>query len=163
MADPTKILAEAVDPRTPRAAAQRVLESREVDARPRQWMPPQMLPDPAPEEGYVFRWIRVSSRGEADPMNISSKLREGWEPVKASSHPEIQLMGSSERFPDSIEVGGLLLCKMPKEFVEQRNAYYAKMNAQQMDSVDNNFMRENDARMPLFTERKTTVSFGRGS
>lgn len=162
MADPTKILAEAVDPRTPRAVP-RALESREVDARPRQWMPPQLLPDPTPEEGYVFHWIRVSSRGEADPMNISSKLREGWEPVKASMHPEIQLMGSSERFPDSIEVGGLLLCKMPKEFVEQRNAHYAKINAQQMNSVDNNFMRENDPRMPLFTERKTTVSFGRGS
>lgn len=164
MADTTRILADAVDPRAPRAAVQRALESREVDERPRQWMPPQLLPDPHPEAGYVFRWIRVSSRGESDPMNISSKLREGWEPVKASMHPEIQLLsGDAGRFPDGIEVGGLLLCKMPAEFVEQRNAYYGNMNAQQMNSVDNNFMRENDARMPLFAERKTEVKFGRGS
>lgn len=153
------------DPRAPRAAEQRALESREADVRPRQWMPPQMLPDPNPEEGYVFRWIRISNLGTADPMNVSSKLREGWEPVKASDHPEIQLMGASgnARYPDSIEVGGLMLCKTPKELVEQRNAYYRTQANNQMTSVDNNFMRENDPRMPLFRERRTDVTFGRGS
>jgi hypothetical protein len=152
------------DTRAPRAAEQRALDSREADARPRQWLPPQMLPDPNPEEGYVFRWIRVSTLGAADPMNVSSKMREGWEPVKASDHPEIQLVGSGQgRFPDSIEVGGLILCKTPAEMVEQRNAYYRTQANNQMTSVDNNFMRENDPRMPLFKERRTEVTFGRGS
>ena len=98
-------------------------------------------------------------------MNISSKLREGWEPVKASEHPEIQLMniGEKARFPDSIEIGGLILCKTPKEFVDQRNGYYQKQTDSQMQSVDNNFMRENDPRMPLFKERRSEVKFGRGS
>lgn len=153
------------DPRTPRAAEQRTLTSREADERPRQWLPPQMLPDPAPEEGYVFRWIRVSNLGAVDPMNVSAKLREGWEPVKASDHPEIQMpaAGGNSRFPDSIEVGGLMLCKTPKEFVEQRTAYYRSQAENQMRSVDQNFMRENDPRMPLFRERRTEVTFGRGS
>ena len=142
----------------------RELDTRARAERPKQWMPPQLLPDPTPEEGYVYRWIRISTLGTNDPMNVSSKLREGWEPVKASAHPEIQLMGTgSGRYPDSIEVGGLMLCKTPKEFTEQRNDFYQRQAEGQMQSVDNNFMRESDARMPLFKERRSEVSFGRGS
>ncbi len=141
----------------------REFDSRAKTERPKQWMPPTALPDPAPEEGYVFRWIRLSTLGTNDPGNISSKLREGWEPVKASEHPEIQLMGRGGTFPDSIEIGGLLLCKTPVEFVNQRNAYYQRQAEGQIQSVDSHFMRENDARMPLFRERKSEVSFGRGS
>jgi hypothetical protein len=141
----------------------RELETRAKDERPKQWMLPQLLPDPNPEEGYAFRWIRVSTLGTNDPINVSSKLREGWEPVKASDHPEIQLGGGgSGRFPDSIEVGGLLLCKTPKEFVVQRNAHFQRQTDGQMQSVDNAYMRDNDPRMPLFRERKSEVSFGRG-
>jgi hypothetical protein len=143
----------------------RDLETRARVERPKQWMPPELLPTPNPEEGYEFRWIRVSTLNAADPMNVSSKLREGWEPVKASEHPEIQLMqtGEKPRFPDSIEIGGLLLCKTPSEFVQQRNNHFQQLTAGQMASVDNNFMRENDPRMPLFKERRTEVKFGRGS
>lgn len=142
----------------------REFESRAKAERPKQWMPPTLLPDPAPEEGYVYRWIRVSTLGTNDPGNVSGKLREGWEPVKASDHPEIQLMGGGEsRFPGSIEIGGLLLCKTPAELVQQRNGYYQRQAEGQMQSVDNSYMRESDARMPLFRERKSEVSFGRGS
>ncbi len=142
----------------------RELASREKDARPTKWSPPQLLPDPTPEPGYAYRWIRVSTLNTADPMNISSKLREGWEPVKASDHPEIRLFGStSGRFPDAVEVGGLLLCKTPVEFVDQRNAYYSGQAESQMQSVDNNYMRENDPRMPMFKERSTKVTFGTGT
>lgn len=141
----------------------RDIEVRSTMERPKQWMPPQLLPDPNPEAGYAFRWIRVSTLGTADPMNVSSKMREGWEPVKASEHPEIQLMGAKTSIPDSIEIGGLILCKTPIEFVQQRDAFYQQQSEGQMNSVDNNFMRENDPRMPLFRERQTKVSFGRGT
>lgn len=137
-------------------------ETRASAERPKSWMPPQLLPNPTPEPGYEFRWIRVSTLGSSDPMNVSSKLREGWEPVKASEHPEIQLMGTGDkpRFADSIEIGGLLLCKTPSEFVEQRNAHYQAQTDSQMTSVDNNFMRQNDPRMPVFKERRSEVKFG---
>ena len=142
----------------------RELETRNVFERPKQWMPPELLPNPNLEPGYSFRWIRVSTLGSDDPMNISSKLREGWEPVKASDHPEIQLMGNGKgRYPDSIEIGGLMLCKTPTEFSAQRDAYYQKQAESQMNSIDSNFMRENDPRMPLFKERNSKVSFGKGS
>jgi hypothetical protein len=143
--------------------AKRETESREAVARPKQWMPPQLLPDPHPEPGYAFRWIRVSTLDKSDPTNLSSKLREGWEPVKASDHPEIRLFGSSNgQFQDSVLVGGLLLCKTPVEFTEQRNEYYRKQAEAQMQSVDNTYMRESDPRMPMFKERKSEVTFGRG-
>jgi hypothetical protein len=101
--------------------------------------------------------------GQADPMNVSSKLREGWEPVKAVDHPEIITMASeTDRFKDNIVIGGLMLCKTPTEFVEDRNAFYQQQADSQMQAVDNNLMRENDARMPLFNERKSKVTFGRG-
>ena len=78
--------------------ASRDTEVRAQTERPRKWSPPQLLPDPHPEDGYAFRWIRLSTLGSADTMNISSKLREGWEPVKASEHPEIILMsGQTDR------------------------------------------------------------------
>lgn len=145
------------------ARAPRELETREKMERPKQWMPPQLLPDPTPEPGYAYRWIRIASLGKDDATNISGKLREGWEPVKASDHPEIRLFGSNNaRFPDSVEVGGLLLCKTPVEFTDQRNAYYRNQAEAQMNSVDNTYMRENDPRMPMFKERKSTVTFGKG-
>ena len=146
------------------ARPSRDLSTREVAERPKQWMPPKLLPDPIEEEGYKFRWIRIASLGKDDGTNYSSKLAEGWEPVKASDHPEIRLFNSSAaKFPDSIEVGGLLLCKTPVEFTEQRNAYYRKQADAQMESVDNTYMRENDPRMPMFKERKSTVTFGKGT
>jgi hypothetical protein len=92
--------------------------------------------------------------GTADAMNASSKMREGWEPVKLADHPEMQLFADpNARFKDCVEVGGLLLCKIPEEFVNQRNAYYNRQTQNQTDAVDNNFMKENDARMPLFKEK----------
>lgn len=141
----------------------RELESRDKAERPKKWMPPQLLPDPNPEPGYAFRWIRLSTLNTPDATNISSKFREGWEPVKASEHPEVVVMGGvPTRFPDSIEIGGLLLCKTPVEFTVDRDEYYLGQANSQMNSVDNNFMRESDPRMPMFKERSTKVTFGKG-
>ena len=141
----------------------RELETREKTARKRSWVRPDTLPSPIPEEGYQYHWVRVSTRGETDPMNVSLKLREGWEPVKASDHPEIFIAGvENDRFKDNILIGGLLLCKAPIELVQERNEYFNQESQKQIHSVDNSLMRENDPRMPLFNERKTKVSFGKG-
>lgn len=141
----------------------RDLTTRASTTRPTKWLPPQLLPDPTPEPGYAYRWVRISTLNKDDATNISSKLREGWEPVRASDHPEIRLFGTDDkRFPDSVQVGGLLLCKTPMEFAEQRNAYYQQQAEAQMQSVDNTYMRENDPRMPMFKERSSKVTFGKG-
>lgn len=141
----------------------RELETRAVQERPKQWAPPELLPEPDKQPGYAYRWIRVSTLNNADPRNISAKLREGWEPVSLAEQPKFQLLADpNSRFKDNIEVGGLLLCKTPIELVEQRNAHYQKQADNQIEAVDNNLMRQNDPRMPLFNERKTEVSFGKG-
>jgi hypothetical protein len=143
---------------------QRELESRTQQERPKQWTPPELLPEPDKEAGYVYRWVRVSTLNTSDPRNISSKLREGWEPVRIEEQPKFKLLANQDgQFKDNIEIGGLLLCKSPKEFVEQRAAYYAKQTQEQTDAVDNNLMRQSDPRMPIFNERKSSTSFGKGS
>lgn len=138
-------------------------KSREESERPKVWQPASTLPEPDKQAGYAYRWVRVATLGQNDPRNISSKLREGWEPVRIEEQPKFRMMVDPDsRFKDNIEVAGLLLCKAPKELMEQRKAYFASKNQSQMDSVDNNFMRENDARMPLFKEKRSTTSFGSG-
>ena len=141
----------------------RELETRAQVERPKSWQPASALPEPDKQPGYSYRWVRVSALGQADPRNISSKLREGWEPVQIEEQPQFKLMvDPNSRFKDNVEVAGLLLCKIPNEFMDQRKAYYANQTQAQNESVDNNFMRENDPRMPLFRERKSTTSFGNG-
>jgi len=141
----------------------RELESRTQTERPKQWQRPETLPQPDKQPGYAYRWIRVSMMNQADARNISSKMREGWEPVRIEEQPKFKLLADpNSRFKDNIEVAGLLLCKMPLEFVEQRKEYFDKQTQAQAESVDNSFMRESDARMPLFKERKSSASFGKG-
>ena len=149
-----------VQVRKPRETSSRLQEMR----RPERWTRPEGLPDPDPRPGWKHRWIRISTLGNADPSNISSKLREGYEPCKAEDYPELMLHASTEgRFKGNIEVGGLLLCRIPEEFMDQRAQHFENQNRAQMESVDNNFLRQSDARMPLFAEKSTKVSFGSGS
>jgi len=140
---------------------ERELQTRELSERPKQWRPPELLPEPDKQAGFAYRWIRVSMLNQADPRNTSAKLREGWEPVTIEEQPKFKLLTDpSSRFEGSIEIGGLLLCKAPEELVQQRMEYEANQTAQQAEAVDNSFMRQNDARMPLFSEKKSTVTFG---
>jgi len=142
----------------------RELETRKAAYRPEAWRPPETLPMPDDRPGWKHRYIRLSTMGQADPSNISSKMREGYEPCKAEDYPELMMHAAVEgRFKGGIEIGGLLLCRIPEEFMEQRAKYYEQQSKSQVDSVDNNFLRENDPRMPLFSEKKTKVTFGSGS
>jgi hypothetical protein len=141
----------------------RELESRTQVERPKQWAPAETLPEPDKQPGFAYRWIRISTLDKADPRNLSGKLREGWEPVKVSEQPRFQLLiDPNSRFKDNVEIGGLLLCKTPQEFVEQRNKHFENQTQAQTTAIDNSFMRESDVRMPLFAERKSSTSFGKG-
>jgi hypothetical protein len=142
----------------------RELDTRAVQERPKQWAQPDLLPEPDKQAGYSYRWIRVSMMNVADPRNLSAKLREGWEPVPIEEQPKFRLLADpASRFKDNIEVGGLLLCKTPNDFVKQRNDHFSKVTQSQTDAVDNSFMRQSDARMPLFQERKSSSTFGTGT
>jgi len=141
----------------------RELDTTAKKTRKQAWTRPELLPNPVPQAGYTFHWVRVATNGQPDPTNVSSKLREGWTPVKATDHPEIELVSiENERFKDNVVMGGLMLCKAPVELVQERSQYYKDTNDAQIRSVDNNLMRENDPRMPLFNERSSKVTFGKG-
>ena len=147
-------LARELDTTVTRAAMQ----------RPTSWRAPETLPSPNPREGITHRWVRTSMMGQPDVQNISGKLREGYEPCKAEDYPEMMMHASTEgRFMGNIEVGGLVLCSIPSEFLKQREAHFANINKATMESVDNNFMKDNDPRMSKFSEKSTKVSFGSGS
>ena len=142
----------------------RELDTRAVIERPKQWQAPELLPEPDKQAGYSYRWIRVSTLNNADPRNLSAKLREGWEAVKIEEQPKFQLLvDPNSRFKDNIEIGGLLLCKTPTDFVKQRNDHYNNLTQSQTEAVDNNLMRQSDPRMPIFQERKSSTSFGKGN
>ena len=140
--------------RAPRDVSSRDKTSRYV------YVPPSTLPDPTPEPGYGFRWIATHILGKSDATNVSKKMREGWEPVKAADHPELMLHASEN---GNVEVGGLMLCKAPIEFINARNEYYQKQSETQMESVDNNLMRQSDPRMPIFKESSSETRFGKGT
>lgn len=144
---------------------ERELENRTMQERPKQWQQPELLPEPDKQPGYAYRWIRISTLNQADPRNLSAKLREGWEPVRAEEQPKFQLLiDPNSRYKDNIEIGGLLLCKTPSEFVEQRNKFYSDQANAQMKAVENTLMRQSDPRMPLYNDSKVETSrFGKGS
>jgi hypothetical protein len=139
--------------RTPRDLVSRDKSARAV------YVPPSSLPDPTPEPGWTYRYIATHINGRANP-NYSLRMREGWVPVKAVDHPELMLETDAN---GNVEHGGLILCKMPEEKAQARNEYYQKQSEQNVEAVDNTFMRQNDPRMPLFNERKSTTSFGKGN
>ena len=145
--------------RTPRSA-----DSREKTSRRKPWQPPSVLDAPKPPSGYIYRWLRESMVGVEDRGNMSKRIREGWEPVRAEAHPEFEAPTVDEgRHAGVIGVGGLILAKMPIETVEQRRAYYKQMSSDQMEAVDSNLMRESDHRMPISKpNRNSSVTFGKG-
>jgi hypothetical protein len=119
----------------------RDVETRATQERPKQWKAPEILPEINKEEGYSYRFVRTSTMGVPDAFAMTDQ---------------------NSQFEDSIEIGGLLLCKTDEELTKQRDAYYAKKTGEVMESVDNNFMRDQDPRMPLFNDRKTKTTFGKG-
>lgn len=144
--------------RTPRST-----ETREASSRKRTWTRPSALPTPEPKDGLKFRWIRTATLGESDMRNVSTRFREGYVPVMAKDHPDMKILADLDsRFPENIEVGGLLLCAIPQEIAEDRTSQQLQTAKTQMDAVDRNYLRESDPRMPVLqSERSTKTSFGR--
>jgi len=149
-----------MDERTDRSHDTREDFVREDDS----WIPSSVLPTPDPQNGWRFRWIRTSTLGQTDDTNVSMKFREGWVPVKRDDHPELKITSDiNSQFEGNIEQGGLLLCKAPEEKMKARTKHFNEVARRQMESVDSNYMRENDPRMPLLRpEKSTRTTFGKG-
>jgi hypothetical protein len=160
---------ENVEQSTEQVRSPREVQDREVEQRVESWENPSNLPNPTPQPGWVFRWIRTSLLGNADNPNVSKKFREGWQPCRSEDHPELQIhmMDYKSEWADkgNVEIGGQLLCKMPKEKAEARDAHFRKLASNQIDSVDNVYFKDQDSRMATkqVFERKSRTTFGKDS
>lgn len=130
--------------------------------RPVTWAPPSILPDIPDSPDWGFRWVRLSVRGEADDTNVNQSFREGYVPATMEDVGNVAMSSDrSTRFPGGIEVGGLLLCKIPLEVREARDRYYAEKAISQVRGVENEMLRENDPRMPVLRPSvQSRTSFG---
>jgi hypothetical protein len=64
----------------------RSADSREKSSRRKPWQPPSMLDAPQAPPGYAHRWIRAEVRGHDDKANMSKRVREGFELVRAEEY-----------------------------------------------------------------------------
>jgi len=136
-------------------------ETRDKSARRRPWAPPSSLDAPPAPEGFVHRWIRASVMGFDDKKNLSARVREGFELVRADEYPDFEAPTIQDgRHAGVIGVGGLVLARFPAETRDERNAYYNKRTQDQMKAVDNDLMREQHPSMPISNERQSRVTFG---
>jgi hypothetical protein len=141
--------------------ATRDMETRETEQREESWKPAPLLPQPSPKEGIDFRYVRASMRGEADNINVSQALRDGWEPVLSSDYPELKIISDrGSQYPDNVLIGGLLLCSRPKEIGKKFAELATRESEQQMEGLERNYFREQDPRMPMISERKSRITFG---
>ena len=127
--------------------ASRSADSRDKESRRKPWRPPSRLDAPPAPDGTQYRWIRAEVNGQLDNQNVYSKMREGYELVRPENVPE-EYRGLLPTMDDGkhagvISVGGLLLAKIDKQTVEERNAYFRQKAQEQLMAVDNEMMREN--------------------
>ena len=143
--------------------APRATKTRAAKPRRKPWQPPSMLDAPSPPEGYVHRWIRAEVRGFDDRKNISARIREGWELVRKEEYPEFEAPTiDSGRYEGVFGVGGLLLARIPVEIVDERTDFFLQRNAEAMQAVDNDLMKETQHHSMAIQkpERQSRVTFG---
>jgi hypothetical protein len=123
------------------------------------------LDAPPPPEGYIHRWIRESIMGTDDKKNLSARLREGFDLVRADEFPDFEAPTIQDgKHAGVIGVGGLLLARFPIESKQERDAYYRGKTQDQMTAVDNDLMRESNSTMPIIKpDRQSRVTFGKNN
>jgi hypothetical protein len=96
-----------------------------------------------------------------DTKNLSARLREGFELVRAEEYPDFEAPTVQDgRHAGVIGVGGLLLARFPIETLAERNAHFHGVTRDQMAGVDNNLMKEQNSVMPISRDRSSRVTFG---
>jgi hypothetical protein len=140
----------------------RANQTRSKSERPKVWVPPSSLDAPPAPDGFRYRWIRAESVGFQDTKNVSSRLREGYELVRAeevenaSDYPVVD----DGKYKGVVGVGGLLLAKVPIEIAQQRQQYMTNQHKLKTEAIDNDLMKEQDKRMPINIDRQSRVTFG---
>ena len=144
--------------KTPRAQ-----QTRSESERPKVWVNSSHLDAPKCPDGFRQRWIRYETMGQDDTKNITSKLRQGWELVRADAYPDLNYPAIEQgRYKGYIGVGGLVLARIPEELARQRDAHFSKLTKDKQEAVENEPLKDQHPSMPMSNQRRTTYSFGGG-
>ena len=115
----------------------RASSTRSKTERPKVWTPPSSLDAPPAPDGFRHRWIRAESLGFSDTKNVSARLREGFELVRADEYPGTQYPVITDgKYAGVIGVGG------------------------QDEAVEHDLMKEQHKSMPINVDRQSRVTFG---
>ena len=139
----------------------RASQTRSKTERPKVWTPPSSLDAPPAPDGFRHRWIRAESLGFQDTKNVSARLREGFELVRADEYPDAQYPVITDgKYAGVIGVGGLLLARISEEIAKQRAAYIESLAKGQDEAVEHDLMKEQHKSMPINVDRQSRVTFG---
>ena len=139
----------------------RASSTRSKTERPKVWTPPSSLDAPPAPDGFRHRWIRAESLGFQDTKNVSARLREGFELVRADEYPDSQYPVITDgKYAGVIGVGGLLLARISEEIAKQRAAYIDSLSKGQDEAVEHDLMKEQHKSMPINVDRQSRVTFG---
>ena len=139
----------------------RASSTRSKTERPKVWTPPSSLDAPPAPDGFRHRWIRAESLGFQDTKNVSARLREGFELVRADEYPDAQYPVITDgKYAGVIGVGGLLLARISEEIAKQRAAYIESLAKGQDEAVEHDLMKEQHKSMPINVDRQSRVTFG---
>ena len=139
----------------------RASQTRSETERPKVWTPPSSLDAPPAPDGFRHRWLRSESLGFQDTKNISGRMREGYELVRADAYPDTDYPVVTEgKYKGIIGVGGLVLARIPTEIAQQRVDYQKTLTEGQDKAVEHDLMRDQHKSMPIDVDRQSRVTFG---
>jgi hypothetical protein len=102
------------------------------------WEPAPLLPVSGKDPNYVYRWVRLD--------NLDKAMVEGWDPVKGvnkgKEEPPPILLLDGTQIDSAIRKRNLILCKMPKELADKRNAYYQARTDSLLEAQAEKFKEE---------------------
>lgn len=118
--------------------------TREDEARKREWKEPNELDVPESlsrrlkSEGFGTRWIRVLQEGKPDPVNVMTKMREGYAFVTKDEAPEWVEAPFQEygKHGNIIVIGDLALAKLPLDISQSRTRQMQEKTKALTDAID---------------------------
>lgn len=146
--------------------------SREDESRSREWKEPNELDVPESltrrlqSEGFGTRWIRIMLEGKPDPVNVMTRMREGYEFVRKDEAPEWKGAPSLDygEHGNIIVIGDLALAKLPLDISKSRTRQMQERTRALADAIDRQLQenRQLNRAMPISNRGSSSKVFSGG-
>lgn len=160
----TRSRAEEARSDASRGSEDRAKEERDAAMRAIAWDYSALPPPPKTPENadYSYRYVRVELAKEPDMGNFGRALQRGFVPVTPDELPGFHAPHIKHgQFEGMIGIQGLVLCKIPKEFLKIKQEIVARGNSRLENAVKNDALRIQDRRMP-FVDHENSSSVSKG-